>query len=80
VGPRVHRSASTRGERRGGESEADGRVLLVRAVVFLGRVLSASAMAGATGFTRAKEGMGRLRLARVSRHDGEVPSLVITGD
>jgi hypothetical protein len=68
-----------RGERRGGESEADERVLLVRAVIFLDRVLGASAMDGAASFTWAKEGMGRLRLARGSRHDGEVLSLVITG-
>jgi hypothetical protein len=58
VGPRVHWSAATRGERRGGESEADRPVLLVRAVVFLGRVLGASAMARADDFTWVKAAWG----------------------
>jgi hypothetical protein len=58
VGPRVHRSAATRGERRGGGSEADGRVLLVRVVVFLGRALGANPMAGAGDSTREKKARG----------------------
>jgi hypothetical protein len=60
VGPRVHRSAATRGEKRGGggESEAVRRVLLVRAALFLGHTFGASAMAGASDSTRAKKARG----------------------
>jgi hypothetical protein len=47
----------------GGTSEIDGRVLLVKAAVFLGYSLGASTMAGAGDSTHAKKGTWRLHLA-----------------
>jgi hypothetical protein len=46
------------GNEEAGRGEADGRVLLVRTTVFLGRAHGASTMAGASDSTRAKRARG----------------------
>jgi hypothetical protein len=76
-GPPV--SGHTKGQERGRGWEATGGSHLVGVAVNLDRALSSSAMARIGDLTRAKEDMGRWRLAKEPRHDNTVSVPLIVG-
>jgi hypothetical protein len=68
------------GTERGKKGETDGRVLLVRTAVYLGRTHDVSAMAGTSISARAKKARGDGGWPGGSRFNGAVPVPAITGD